>query len=150
MSDRFPNSVVRNYEWVKGDRLRILYRQHNQDDGSYNLLSEYVDVEILGTTYTSASAPDTPPAADIYELDLSSARRDFIYDEQNNKVVNSGRQKIIIPKINKVYDGFLNIIIEIYRPQEGNMAEVGLYKQFDRVLPILEPHTANRRHGMVD
>jgi hypothetical protein len=152
MANRFPNSTIRNYDWQKGDRMRILYRQSSLgDDGTYKLCDQFIDVEILGTTYTDVTNPYTPPSGpDIYQWDLSSKDQAPILDEKGNKVADLGKLKLIVPLMTQVYTGWQNIIVQVYTPQESNLATLGIYNQFDKILPILDAHTPNCRHGKGD
>ena len=159
--DALFNFNIPPYEYVKGDRMRIL---SSEKVGGYEYFNVLVDKEILGTTFLTYD-PVTQTIANndnaFYKVDKSLSGGTggaFIMDSNGNKIPDEGTQKIVVSKIDKAAHGIptgytgadasSNVIIEIYRPRKNNLdKDLSVYYGIDKIRPVLNPHTSLRSHS---
>lgn len=131
-----PKFNIKLYEWEQGDRCRFVFLR--QDNGQYKTVTQYIDKEILGMF--------TPPDDAVYYL--RDKEKDHVTDVNGNKISAGSASRIIIEDFDYAGNGFTNdnVIVEIYRPSKETSNI--LFYQFTSRLPIIEPYTANRCHGI--
>jgi len=125
------------YEWQRGDRVRFCLLRIA--DNKYRTVNGYYDYEILGSYI---------PAEDE-QYYIKNRIGDLILDENGNKILDVSLSRILIKDINYAFLGFTdqNVIVQIYRPIRESDEVV--YSIFSPIYEIRNPHTIERRHGVV-
>ena len=146
MNENWNKFNVDSYVWQKNDRLRfVLQSETSVGTLTYKTLSDELDFEIIA--YQSARDGSE---GDIYKKDLIG---NYITDSDGNKIPNPYLYYAIIPYFNTDQYGIIaneieqnNVIVQVYRPREN--AENLVYYEWEERQPILNPHTAQRLHGL--
>jgi hypothetical protein len=127
---------IKLYEWQKGDRLR--FSQIRTAGNKWVRFDEYLDFEIQGSYYPFDET-------EVYDLDQ---KRDYIVDGNGNKTLDNRQLRLIISRFDYKSRGISvgNCIVEVYRPQ--NTTDTNIYYEIDGWLPIINPHTTSRTHGV--
>ena len=145
INDVWKNSVIEQYIWQKGDRVRLYAWKTNDADSFIYYLSGEYDFEISGIDYTVYDS--------VNNGYLKDDKDDFIYDEFGNKVRDIAKQSIVVNNFKIPFqltpDHKFVYFLEIYRNREElSDEESELWYEFSEVFPILNAGTEQRYHGM--
>ncbi len=148
MNQIFSKSIVKDYIWQRGDRLRFQFYQYDGISNingfyTYEFFPDTLDFDIINATY--------PTTAESYMTDDAG---DPIVDANGNKIKSNYGLAIEIPNFNtselsinfnKINSGTDRVYIEIYRPVQESQEKI-FYATGEK-LPILNPHTNARLHS---
>ena len=150
--DQFPTFNISNYQWKKGDRIRLVAIQvgvyvPGLEVLTWDYTNRNADFEIQGVEYLRAASD--------YLQDTSGTTDPFIVDNSGNKIYDTGQAYLVISILNRA-DYHLptsytpanpQAVWEVYRPSlkvQGN--EVSQYNECDDWHDVLNPHTGYQTH----
>jgi hypothetical protein len=128
--------------------------EHDKTGGSYNGNEIAPDATAIYSGDPSVSLLNS--AANVTKYGPQAIR-----DALGNKVLDIGKQKLVLPKVNQDTVGWPSITetspngsystfyitVEVYRPSKNGAGAIVVYNEIDSLRPVLNPHTANCAHG---
>jgi hypothetical protein len=142
--DQFPTLNIPNYEWQKGDRVRIRARQNSAGVFTYDDIG--ADFEIQKIDYLQGAA--------AYLQDTSGTSDPYIVDNYGNKRYDTGQAFLVIQLLDRSHynlptasNSTIQVIWEVYRPKaiaQTNLVEG--FKECDDWHDVINPHTGYQTH----
>ena len=129
------------YQFVKGDRIRFLYKSQG---GGYVVFNSYIDLKLSGMNYYDINmTPDECPF--VADLDPNGADDGFYLEFHE---VSDGVEAAVMSKAAVLSDTHIykDVMFEVYRPKKSVDPDKTIYYEYGplyRIIPNLHLHTGD-------